>query len=198
MTKEQHNAYQKEYYKAHKEQMKAANKAWREAHKEQVKAANKAWCEANREQIKAYQKAYQKAYKKAHKEQRKAANKAWCEANREQIKAYQKEYYKAHKEELKAYKKAYQKADVNSLGQTKNYIRNKSQRYLKKYGTIIPGYEIHHCCTYAEPYKFIYCSIEMHRMIHSYLRQHNIDADSNHYEYIKHLLDDTAFKYNIE
>ena len=190
MTKEERNAYKKEYYKAHKDAYKAANKAW---------------CEAHKEQIKAYQKAYQKAYKKAHKEQVKAASKAWCEANREQYKAYQKEYYKAHKEELKAYRqahkeqiKAYTKSDVNSLGQTKQYIRKKSQRYLKKYGRKIPGYQIHHCCTYAEPYKFIYCSIEMHRLIHAYLRQHNIDADTDHYIYIKHLLDDTTFKYNIE
>ena len=142
--------------------------------------------------------AYQKEYYKAHKEQVLAAKKAWKEANKEHYKAYQKAYHKAHKEERKEYQKAYQKADVNSLGQTKQYIRKKSQRYLKKYGTMIPGYEIHHCCTYAEPYKFIYCSIEMHRLIHAYLRQHNIDADSEHYKQIKHLLDDTAFRYNIE
>ena len=135
-------------------------------------------------------KEYQKAYYEAHKEQVKAYKKA----HKEQIKAYQKAYKKANKEELKAYTKA----DVNSLGQTKDSIRKKSQRYLKKYGTMIPDYEIHHCCTYAEPYKFIYCSIEMHRLIHAYLRQHDIDADSDHYEQIKHLLDDTVVKYNIE
>ena len=151
-----------------KEERKAYQKAWCEAHKEQVKAATKAW-------------------KEAHKEQVKAANKAWCEANKEQIKAYQKEY-----------QKAYNKADVNSLGQTKEYIRIKSRRYLKKYGTKIPGYEIHHCCGYTEPYKFIYCSIEMHRLIHSYLRQHNIEADSDHYEQIKHLLDESVVKYGID
>ena len=132
-----------------------------------------------KEDLKAYRKEYKKAYYQAHKE-------------------YYKAYYQAHKEDYKAYQKAYKKADVNSLGQSKHSIRMKSQSYLKKYGTMIPGYEIHHCCTYAEPYKFIYCSIEMHRLIHSYLRQHNIDADSDHYEQIKHLLDDSIVKYNIE
>ena len=171
MNKEERKAYRKAYYQAHREQMKAATKAWKEAHKEQVKAANKAWCEANKDQVKVYQK-------------------AWYEANKDQVKAWKE----AHKEQVYAYNKA----DVNSLGQTKLSIRKKSNYYLKKYGTKIDGYEIHHCCTYTEPYKFIYCSREMHRLIHSYLRQHNIDADSNHYEYIKHLLDDTAFKYNIE
>ena len=108
-----------------------------------------------------------------------------------------KEYYKAWEQSHKEQRKAYMKADVNSLGQTKASIRLKSLRYLNKYGTKIPGYQIHHCSTYAEPYKFIYCSKEMHRLIHAYLRQHNIDADSNHYEYIKHLLDDTVVLYGI-
>ena len=137
---------------------------------------------------------YNKAYYESHKEQRKAQMKAWQESHKEQFKDYQKAWYQAHKKEVKAY----QKADVNSLGQTKQSIRKKSQRYLKKYGTNIPGYEIHHCCTYAEPYKFIYCYKEMHRLIHSYLRQHNIDADSVHYEQIKHLLDDTVVLYGLD
>lgn len=160
--------YNKAYYESHKEARKASVKAWQESHKEQVKD-------------------YQKAYREAHKEQLKEYNKAWCEVNREQIKVYQK-----------AYQKEYNKADVNALGKTKGSIRSKSQRYLKKYGTMIQGYQIHHCCSYTEPYKFIYCSKEMHRMIHSYLRQHNIDADSNHYEYIKHLLDDTVVLYGLD
>ena len=160
--------YNKEYYESHKEAHKASVKAWIESHKDQVKA-------------------YSKAYYQAHKEQIKEYNKAWHEANKE-----------SHKEYKKAYQKAYQKADVNALGHTKGSIRSKSQYYLKKYGTKIQGYQIHHCCSYTEPYKFIYCSKEMHRMIHSYLRQHNIDVDSNHYEFIKHLLDDTVVLYGLD
>ena len=109
-------------------------------------------------------------------------------------KEYDKAWRKMHKEDIKAYIKA----DVNSIGQTKHIIRQKSRRYLYKYGTKIKDYQIHHCCTYDEPYKFIYCSKEIHSLIHAYLRQHNIDADSDHYEYIKHLLDDSVIKYNIE
>lgn len=159
--------YDKEYYESHKEARKASVKAWQEANREE-------------------RKEYSKAYYQAHKEQMKEHNKAYKQANKERLKEYQN-----------AYMKAYHKADVNSLGQTKTSIRSKSQRYLNKYGTKIPGYQIHHCCTYDDPYKFIYCSKEMHRMIHSYLRQHNIDADSNHYEYIKHLLDDTVVLYGL-
>ena len=170
--------YKKAYYQAHKEKHKAAKKAYYQAHKEECKAAKKAYYAANKEEIKAYKKAYYQE----NKEECKAAMKAYCET---------------HKEQLKAYQKAYNKSDVNSLGQTKESIRKKSQRYLAKYGTKIPGYQIHHCCTYDDPYKFIYISKEMHLLIHSYLRQYNIDADCDHYKYIKHLLDDSVVKYNI-
>ena len=131
---------------------------------------------------KEYMKAYMKAYREAHREQVIVQNKA---------------YYQANREHYNKYKKHYNKSDVNSLGQTKQSIRMKSQRYLNKYGTKIQGYQIHHCCTYDDPYKFIYCSKEIHRLIHAYLRLHNIDADSNHYEQIKHLLDDTVVLYGL-
>ena len=160
------------------QERKEYKKAWYEAHKEQVKAKQKAYYQAHKES----EKAKKKAYYKSHTEEHKARVKTWKES---------------HKEELKAYARNYIKNDVNSFGQTKESIRRKSRYYLEKYGTKIPGYQIHHCCTYDDPYKFIYCSKEMHRLIHAYLRQHNIDADSEHYKYIKHLLDDSVVKYNI-
>lgn len=136
---------------------------------------------------------YMKAYYQAHREQHKAYMKAYYEAHKDEHKAYMKAYHQANREKCLAKKKS----DLNSLGQTKHSIRMKSQRYLKKYGKKIEGYQIHHCFTYDDPYKFIYCSKEMHRLIHAYLRQHNIDADSNHYEYIAHLLDDTVVLYGL-
>ena len=157
------------------------------------KEYKKAWYEAHKEEVKAKQKAYHQA----HKESEKAKNKVYYEAHKQEHIARVKAYKEAHKDEVKAKMKEYTKADLNSLGQTKASIRRKSRYYLEKYGTKIPGYQIHHCCTYDDPYKFIYCSKEMHRLIHAYLRQHNIDADSEHYKYIKHLLDDSVVKYNI-
>ena len=123
-------------------------------------------------------KEYHKAWYQAHKEEEKARNKAWRESNKE-------------------YMKAYNKSDINSFGNTKESIRKKSRRYLNKYGTKIPGYEIHHCCSYTEPYKFIYCTKEMHLKIHQYLRDNNIPADSNHFEQIKYLLDDKVVLYGV-
>lgn len=120
------------------------------------------------------------------KEQRKAYSKKYYQANKEQLKANMKAWSKAHRQE--SYK--YKKSEVNSLGQTKNYIRLKSRNILKKSGIKIPGYENHHCFGYEDPSKFIYCSKEMHLKIHKFLRDNNIDADINHYDKIKHLLDE--------
>ena len=164
-------------------------KAYYQAHKEQFKEQKKAYYQANKEQC--------KAYIQAHKEQRKAKKKAWYEAHKESEKAATKAWREANKEQANAYTINYMKNDVNSFGESKNSIRSKSRYFLKKYGTKIPDYEIHHCSTYDDPTKFIYCSKEMHRLIHAYLKQHNIDADSDHYKYIKHILDDSVVKYNI-
>lgn len=117
-------------------------------------------------------KEYSKAYRQEHKEEAKAYMKAWRQANKEQHNAYQK-------------------ADVNANGQTKNSIRCKSCRYLRKSGMKRDGYEIHHCFGYEDPSKFIYCSKELHLKIHKYLREHNIDANSDHWMAIRELVNDT-------
>lgn len=131
------------------------------------------------------------------KDERKAYQKAWYEAHKEQMKVYRHARKEQTKAYMKAYMKAYLKSDVNSLGQTKKSIRQKSSYILKKMNLKIPGYEIHHCCTYDDPSKFIYCSKELHLKIHQYLRDNNIDADSDHYEQIKHLLDDSVVMFNV-
>ena len=146
-------------------------------------------------------KEYRKAYYQAHREERKAyyqANreecKAYYQAHREERKAYQKAYSQAHKEEMKAYQKAYQKdykkSDTNSLGQTKNSIRAKSSKYL--FNTLnhtkLKGYEIHHCFGYDDFRNFIYISKSLHIQIHQFLRDNSIDADTDHYNKIVHLI----------
>ena len=171
--------YWKSYYQAHKKEQNARSKAYYQAHKEEHNAR-------------------MNAYYQSHKEECKSRNKAWRESHKEECKSRNKAWIEAHKEEHNEYMKDYVKADLNSLGQAKAIIRWKSNNYLKKYGKKMPGYEIHHCCTYTEPYKFIYCSKEMHLKIHQYLRDNNIEADSNHYAQIKHLLDDTVVLYGLE
>ena len=116
--------------------------------------------------------------------------KAWRQAHREEIKDYMKLYNKAHREEMKAYNRSYRKSDTNSLGQTKNSVRCKSRRYL--FNTLrhtkVEGYEIHHCFGYEDYKKFIYIPKELHLQIHQFLRDYGIDADSNHYNQIEHII----------
>ena len=118
---------------------------------------------------------------------------------KEEEKAYNKAYYYAHKEEIKAKKKVYEQAnkerrrdykriDLNSLGETKNNIRIKSNRILKKMNLKINNYEIHHCFGYDDPTKFIYISKSLHLKIHQYLRDNNIDVDSNHWLRIRDMV----------
>ena len=151
-----------------KEEYKAYQKAYYQAHKEQFKEQKKAYYQATKEQ--------RKAYIQAHKEQRKA----WFEAHKEHYKAYGK-----------AYQKAYLKSDVNSLGETKHSIRQKSQYILKKMNLNIPDYEIHHCFGYEDPSKFIYISKSLHLKIHKFLRDNKISADTDHWMQIRDIVNDT-------
>ena len=159
------------------------NKAYRQAHKEHKKAYLKAYYEAHKEQ----HKARTKAYYQAHKDEIKSKKKAWKEANIEHYRAYQKAYKQANKEQLKAY----MQSDVNSLGQTKASIRNKSRRILKQMNLHIDGYEIHHCFTYDDASKFIYISKALHVKIHKFLRDNNIDADTDHWMAIRDIVNST-------
>ena len=179
--------YNKEYYEAHKEQRKAIMKAYKEAHKDNVKSRKKAWREANKEKVKEYMKAWYEANKEKAKAYQKEYMKAWYEANKEKAKAYQKAYRQANKEKVKAY----MQSDVNSLGQTKASIRLKSLSILKQMNLHIDGYEIHHAFGYNDASKFIYISKELHLKIHSFLRDNNIDADSDHWFQIRDLVNST-------
>ena len=57
------------------------------------------------------------------RDERKEYMKNWYEANKDEQKAKMKAWQQEHKEYMKEYMKAYLKADVNSLGQTKDSIR---------------------------------------------------------------------------
>ena len=118
---------------------------------------------------------------------------------KEEIRAYNRAYYQAHKEEIKTKKKVYEqknkerrseykRIDLNSLGETKNNIRIKSYRILKKMNLKINNYEIHHCFGYEDPSKFIYISKSLHLKIHQFLRDNNIEVDSNHWLRIRDMV----------
>ena len=120
------------------------------------------------------------------KEKERECQKAYYQAHKEKKKAYRKAWEQSHREELKAYRKS----DTNSLGQTKMSIRQKSIRYLFNVlnHTKLKGYEIHHCFGYDDYRNFIYIPKSLHLKIHQFLRDNHIDADTDHYNKIVHLI----------
>lgn len=109
---------------------------------------------------------------------------------KEYFRAYNKAYYEAHRDKILSQKKAYKKSDTNSNGVPKNSIRERSRYYLFKVlkHTKLKGYEIHHCFGYVDYRNFIYIPKSLHLQIHQYLRDNNIDAETDHYSKIAHLV----------
>ncbi len=132
------------------------------------------------------QKEYHKVWYQAHRKEQSAKMKAWYQEHMEECKAQHKAWYQAHKEEHNAYIKS----DTNSFGKTKQSIRLKSRRYLFNVlkHTKLKGYEIHHCFGYDDYRNFIYIPKSLHLKIHQYLRDNNIDADTDHYNQIAPLI----------
>ena len=92
----------------------------------------------------------------------------------------------------KEYMKEYRTKDLNSDGKPKVYIRNQSKYILfeQRKHTKLNDYQIHHAFGYNDPSKFIYIPKSLHIKIHQYLRDNNIDADSNHYKYISTMINE--------
>jgi hypothetical protein len=109
----------------------------------------------------------------------------------ESSKEYQKDKLK-NDPKFRVYQKEYQMNDLNSVGKTKLNIRSMSYYILFKQRshTKLNGYEIHHCFGYDDPSKFIYIPKSLHTKIHQYLRDNNINADSNHYIYISTIINE--------
>lgn len=123
-------------------------------------------------------------------------HKLYCREYRKkpEVKNHHKEYMKDYnkKPEFKNYQNEYRMNDLNSNGKTKSNIRAQSHYILfeQRKHTNIKGYEIHHAFGYDDPCKFIYIPKSLHIKIHKYLRDNNIDADINHYEHIKYLINE--------
>ena len=130
---------------------------------------------------------YYKNYYKNNKEKCVKQKKNYYKTHVKKIttdKSYCHEWYLKNKEKCYDYKKA----DLNSLGQTKQSIRLKSISILKQMNLKIQGYEIHHCFGYEDASKFIYISKELHLKIHQFLRDNNIDADTDHWMDIRDIV----------
>lgn len=109
------------------------------------------------------------------------------------MREYANELYK-NSSEHREYVEEYKMKDLNSNGIPKSDIRVQSDHILfrQRKHAKLKGYEIHHCFGYDDPSKFIYIPKTLHSAIHKFLREHSIDASSNHYKYITELLNNCA------
>lgn len=122
---------------------------------------------------------------------------------REAKRAYMRKYYEEHKERCKENVKKWQSehrdvynslmreqkySDLNANGYPKIRIRLRSKKVLYRSHSKIQGYEIHHCFGYEDPKKFIYIPKYLHTKIHRLLRDNKIQADSNHWNAIRDLV----------
>lgn len=134
-------------------------------------------------------------YMKGYQKDRYINDSEFREYHIECSKEYQKERFANDAEYRECYnerKKGYYRNDLNSKGKPKNNIRKQSGYILfdKRHHTKLKDYEIHHAFGYEEPSKFIYIPRSLHIKIHQYLRDNNIDADSNHYDCIKYMINE--------
>ena len=97
------------------------------------------------------------------------------------------EYKKDMMNKHNNYMKEYNKDELNNI---KHKARTISRRILfkQRQHINIKGYEIHHCFGYDDPSKFIYIPRSLHRAIHSFLKENNINADTDHYKYISTMI----------
>lgn len=67
------------------------------------------------------------------------------------------------------------------------YILFKQRKHSK-----LKDYEIHHCFGYDDPSKFIYIPKYLHKKIHEFLRDNNIEAEQPHYKYIVDIINEST------
>lgn len=101
MTKEEKNAYQREWRKRNLDKVKESNKKYREANQEKIKAAHKSWRDKNREHLNEKQKERYKEnpqvfkdskarYVASHREKVEEGNKRYRAENRQKRADYER------------------------------------------------------------------------------------------------------------
>ena len=133
-------------------------------------------------------KEYMRKYYYEHKEEIREYKRKWRAEHRDKINARHRKYRADHIEEYNDMKRKYRAEDLNKYGVTKSSIRVTSGRILDKCHAKLPNYEIHHCFGYDDAEKFIYIPKSLHLQIHQLLRDKNIPSDSDHWNYIRELV----------
>lgn len=150
MTREEKNAYQREWVKRNKDKKKIQDKKYREANREKIREIHRKWREKNREHIREKarenyyknpqaQKERQDRYRASHKEEEKQRMHNYKINNREKVSAYER---KRRKEPLYRLK-------VNIRTLIKNSIKYKGHRKNTKTEQIL-GCTLEEFITYLQ------------------------------------------------
>lgn len=129
---------------------------------------------------------YQRNRRSEHKEE----YREYMRKRRAEHKEDMKKYRAEHRAESNARMKIKKAEDLNSNGIPKKDIRLSSRRILEKCHAKLPDYEIHHCFGYEDPEKFIYIPKSLHIQIHNLLRDKKIPSDSDHWQFIRELVNE--------
>lgn len=111
MTREQKNAYQREWNRKNKDKKRALDKKYRETHKEQIKEISKTWREKNREHL---NETIRENYKN-NPEKFKARQDRYRKLHAEEIKIKNKKYKLEHKDNAKLYEQKRRKEPLYRL-----------------------------------------------------------------------------------
>lgn len=128
MTKEQRNAYMREWKKKNREKVSEQNKKYREANREKVKAYHKEWRDSNREHLNEQQREKYKENPQAFKERKDR----YVESHLEKVKESRMRYNRENREKRSAYERNKRQSDP--VYRFRSSSTSLISQYLRKYG----------------------------------------------------------------
>ena len=138
-TKEERNAYMKEWRKKNRAKIAERDKKYRETHKEEIKAMHKAWRDKNREHLNEKQREKYKENPQAFKERKER----YVSSHTEEVKEARHRYKVENRKELAEYETNRRRSDPvyrfksSFSGLIRGYIRKKGYTGNKKLWEIV-------------------------------------------------------------
>ena len=108
MTREEKNAYQREWNKKNRDKKREQDKKYREANREKIKISHKAWRDKNRERLNEQQRERYKENPQAFKERKER----YVKSHEEQVRASNKRYREENKQKRTDYELTKRKTDA--------------------------------------------------------------------------------------
>ena len=126
-TKEERNAYMREWNKKNRDKKREQDRKYREAHQEQIKAKHKEWRDKNREHLNERARAKYKENPEAHHE----SVRRYKDSHKEQIKERNKRYREENKQKRTDYERI--KRQTDSVYRFRTSFVCLIRGYLRKY-----------------------------------------------------------------